>query len=269
MSEWNLAGASIAENYERYLVPAIFAPMATDLVRIVDIQPGDRVLDVACGTGAVARQAAKQVGPSGSVAGIDMLPDMLDQARASQTDPPIEWQQGTADAIPFPDGSFTVVLCQHGMQFFPDKLAALKEMNRVLAPDGKLGVLVLQDISRTPALTALADSLNNNLGPAPAAFVRMVGAMGDEDELRRLVEGAGFREIRLERVTENISFPSPEDFVRQYLISTPLAANPAVSEAEESARERVVTDFRTKLQAYESEDGWSVPAENYVVTARK
>ena len=269
MSEWQIASGSIAENYERFLVPTIFAPIAADLLDAVDVRPGDSVLDVACGTGAVARQAAQRVGPAGRVAGIDMLPDMLAQARALKTDPPIEWQQAMADDIPFPDDTFTVVVCQHGLQFFPDRAAALCEMHRVLAPNGKLGLMVLDDISRTPALTALAESLNRNLGPAPAAFVQMIGAMGDEAELRRLVDDSGFRDVRLQRLTENIEFPSPEDFVRQYLVSTPLAANPVVSGADETVRARVESDVRAQLTSYKSGDRWSMRAENYLVTARK
>lgn len=270
MSEWNLGGASIAENYERYLVPAIFAPIAADLLDIVSPQLGDSVLDVACGTGVVARRATQLVGPSGQVVGVDMLADMLDQAQAlPATDPPVEWRQAAADDLPFPDDSFNVVLCQHGLQFFPDKAAALREMVRVLAPNGKLGLLVLEDISRMQPLTALKEALASNIGPEPASFVQVVGSMGDEAELRHLVEEAGFREVRVRGLTKDVEFPSPEEFLRQYLVSTPLAASPSVSQADESVRRKVESDLRSRLEPHQAGEGWAFPASNYLATARK
>lgn len=269
-SDWDIAGGSIAENYERYLVPTIFAPMAVDLLDVVEPGAGDHILDVACGTGIVARLAAERVGPAGGVVGLDFLPDMLDYARSQPTtDPPVEWEHASADDMPFPDEAFTIVLCQHGLQFFPDKPTALGEMRRVMAPGGKLGLTVLRDISRTPALMALAEALTRNIGPAPAAFVRMVGSLGDEAELRGLVEGAGLHEVAVETVTKDLHFPSPKDFVRQYLLSTPLAANPLVSHADEAVRVKVETDVRSQLMPYTGDDGLVFPAETYVVTARK
>ena len=269
-SDWDIAGGSIAENYERYLVPTIFAPMAVDLLDVVEPGAGDHILDVACGTGIVARLAAERVGPTGGVVGLDFLPDMLDYARSQPTtDPPVEWEHASADDMPFPDEAFTIVLCQHGLQFFPDKPTALGEMHRVMAPGGKLGLTVLRDISRAPGLMALAEALTRNIGPAPAAFVRMVGSLDDEAELRGLVEGAGLHEVAVETVTKDLHFPSPNDFVRQYLLSTPLAASPLVSHADEAVRVNVETDVRSQLMPYTGDDGLVFPAETYVVTARK
>lgn len=268
-SDWDIGDASIAENYERYLVPTIFAPIAIDFLHAVGVRPGDHVLDVACGTGIVARLAADRVGPTGRVVGLDLLPDMLDCARSlPQTDPPVEWEHAGADNMPFPDAAFTAVLCQQSLQFFPDKLAALREMRRVTAPGGKLGLNVLCDISRTPAMMALAQALTRNIGPGPAAFVHMVGALGNEAELRGLVEEAGFHEVALETVQKNIKFPSPEEFVRQYLISTPLAFDPSVRQADEAIRAAVAEEVRSKLAPYMSERGMTAPAQIYFVTAR-
>ena len=100
-------------NYERFFVSAIGSPLATDLVRVAALRPGERVLDVACGTGVVARLAAKQVGATGTVAGLDVNPGMLAVAR-SATPPgmPIEWHQASAEAMQLPDATFDVVLCQ-------------------------------------------------------------------------------------------------------------------------------------------------------------
>jgi ubiquinone/menaquinone biosynthesis C-methylase UbiE len=269
-SDWDIRGGSVAGNYERYLVPAIFAPIAVDFLNIVKPRSGDHVLDVACGTGIVARLAAERVGTTGRVVGLDFLPDMLNQARSlPKADPPVEWEHASADKMPFSHEAFTLVLCQQSLPFFPDKPGALREMHRVTAPGGKLGLNVLSNISRTPAMVALAEALARNIGPEPAAFVRLVGSLCDKSELRDLVEGAGFHDFAIQTVTEELSFPSPEEFVRQYLVSTPLAANESVKQADETARAAVVQEVRSELAPYVDDRGTALPAEIYVVTARK
>src|SRR5262245_6199314 len=107
-------------------------PRLADAVRI---RPGERVLDVACGTGVLARQAASRVGSEGSVAGVDPSPGML--AVAKRLAPAIAWRQGTAEALPFEDGSFDAVVSQFGMMFFADRGRAIREMLRVLIPGGR------------------------------------------------------------------------------------------------------------------------------------
>src|SRR5690606_30574041 len=132
-------GRNPPANYERFFVPAIGAPVATDLIRHAALRQGERVLDVACGTGVAARLASQQVGARGTVAGLDVHPGMLAVAR-SATPPgtPIEWHEASAEAMPFPDASFDVVLCQMGLQFMRDQQAALREMRRVLVRGGRL-----------------------------------------------------------------------------------------------------------------------------------
>ncbi|NIX00730.1 MAG: methyltransferase domain-containing protein, partial [Phycisphaerae bacterium] len=131
-------GGNAPENYERYFVPAIGAPVADDLIEVAALRPDERVLDVACGTGVVTGMASELVGDGGVVAGLDVNPGMLAVARATTpSDATIEWHEASAEAMPFPDGSFDAVLCQMGIQFIPDKDAALSEMRRVLAPGGR------------------------------------------------------------------------------------------------------------------------------------
>src|SRR5712664_1454339 len=120
-SAWNDYGGSGPEIYERHMVPAIFGPWAVDLVKLAALIPGERVLDVACGTGIVARLAAERVGPMGRVIGLDLNAGMLTVARsASAGTENIEWREGNATALPFADKTFELVLCQQGLQFFPD-----------------------------------------------------------------------------------------------------------------------------------------------------
>jgi SAM-dependent methyltransferase len=146
-----------AETYENYFVPAMFHPWAAILLRHAAPKLGERVLDVACGTGVVARMAAPLVGPNGQVVGLDMNPAMLAVARQlpAPSGATITWQDGNAMAPPFTDGAFDLVLCQHGLQFFPDRSVAIGEMRRVLAPRGRALAIVLQTLARHPVYEAL------------------------------------------------------------------------------------------------------------------
>ena len=154
-----------AETYERYFVPAMFLPWATILLRHAAPRSRDRVLDVTCGTGIVARQAAPLVGAKGQVVALDMNPAMLAVGRAlpAPSGATISWQEGNAVALPCPDGTFDVVLCQHGLQFVPDRATAVREMRRVLAPGGRASVIVLQALSRHPVFEALMGSVASHL----------------------------------------------------------------------------------------------------------
>jgi ubiquinone/menaquinone biosynthesis C-methylase UbiE len=131
---WGNASVA-ADRYERALVPALFEPWADVLLDIAGVGQGDRVLDVACGTGVVARSAARRVGSGGHVCGLDVNEDMLAIARS--TNPDIEWRQAGSSRTGLPDASFDAAFCQQGLQFFPDRLGALREIHRVLAPGGR------------------------------------------------------------------------------------------------------------------------------------
>lgn len=235
-------GGTAPENYERYFVPAIGAPLARDLIEVAALRPDDRVLDVACGTGVVTRLAAERVGDEGSVAGSDVNPGMLAVARASA--PPgaaITWYESGAEAMPLADGAFDVVLCQMGLQFFSNKPAALREMARVLAPGGRL---VLSVPGPTPELfSIMADGLSRHAGPEVASFVRVVFSLHDAGELRHLLDGAGFRHVEVQAAPRTLRLPPPEEFLWQYLHSTPMAEAVAkLGEESRDALERLVCD---------------------------
>ena len=136
---------SVPDGYERYLVPAVFEPWGEVLLDVVGIAPGSRVLDIASGTGVLARAAARRAGGGGLVVASDVSGPMLARAAivgAPDRAAPIEYRDASADALPFDDGSFDVVLCQQGLQFFPARAAAVGEMRRVLRPGGVAGVAV-------------------------------------------------------------------------------------------------------------------------------
>lgn len=221
---------STAENYERYFVPAIGAPLAADLVELAAPCPGERVLDVACGSGVVARRALARVGDGGQVVGTDINAGMLTVARAAV--PGCEWREASAENLPFVDDAFDVVLCQLGLQFFTDKLAAARELRRVLVPGGRLFVSVP---GPTPGLFAeLEDALARKLGSDASAFVRAVFCFHDPDELRNLFGDAGFEQVTVRSNVKTLRLSAPEHFLWQYVHSTPLGG--AVAQLDEEGR---------------------------------
>jgi ubiquinone/menaquinone biosynthesis C-methylase UbiE len=240
-------GGSATENYEKYFVPSIGGPIANDLIEVAALRPGERVLDVACGTGVVARLAAQRVGTAGRVAGLDVNPGMLAVARAvAPTDVAIAWYETSAEAMPLPDASFDVVLCQMGLQFMANKLEALREMLRVLAPGGRIALVVPGPTP--PIFAAMADGLAHHLDPSVAPFVHAVFSLHDADGLRRLIEQAGFRGIDVRVSTKSLRLPPPTEFLWQYLHSTPLAS--AVAQLDEHHRAALERDVCAKWQEF-------------------
>ena len=258
-------GRSVPENYERYFVPAIGAPLANDLVEIAALRPGERVLDVACGTGVVARLASQKVGAAGSVAGLDINPGMLAVARS--TTPPgmaIDWHETSAEAMPLSDASFDVVLCQMGLQFVPDKIAALREMRRVLAPHGRL---ILNVPGPTPPLfLILAEALADHIGAEAAGFVNQVFSLHDAEQLENLISGAGFRDVSVQAGTRSLRLPPPEEFLWQYVQSTPLAG--AVAQANHELRASLERDVAAKWQELVKDQALMLQVRMVVATAR-
>ncbi|MEN8145659.1 MAG: methyltransferase domain-containing protein [Gemmatimonadota bacterium] len=222
-------GANPAENYERFFVPSIGEPLAKELVSRAGVRPTDRVLDVACGTGIVARLLSEVVDAGGAVTGLDPNGSMLAVART--VTPPragIKWYQAPAEDMPLAPESFDVVLCQMGLQFMGDRPAALAEMHRVLKGDGRLLLSVPGPI--TGVFAALASAMERHVGPRAAQFVSQVFSLHDVDELERLMREAGFLEVVVEATSHVLELPPPRQFLRQYIHSTPLAA--VVSEVD-------------------------------------
>jgi SAM-dependent methyltransferase len=265
---WQQVGGSAAEAYERRLVPAIFAPWASKLVELARVGPGERVLDVACGTGVVTRLAAARVGGAGRLVGLDVSPAMLAVARSLPVveGAPIEWLEASALDAPLPAAAFDVVLCQHGLQQFADGAAALREMRRVLAPGGRLAASVWSRIEASPGMAALVTALERHVGSAAANNRRAPFALGDAGALRDLVVGAGWRDVSVRTLVETARFPSPEALVEAQLAATPLATLGALTEA---ARRAVTRDVRAALQAYLSHGEVALPMEAHLVLARR
>ena len=234
MISFETSRGNAAANYERYFVPAIGAPLADDLVAAAALAEGARVVDVACGTGVVTRLAADRVGADGTVAGVDVNPGMLSVARAaSPRNTTIEWYEANAEALPLADETFDVALCQLGLQFVAEKAAALREMRRVLRPAGRLFFNVP---GPTPALFAVLEAtLARHVGREAGAFMQAVFSLHDASEIRDLLTDAGFADADVRVSEKTLRLPPPEDFVWQYVHSTPLAGAVVDLDSEQRA----------------------------------
>jgi len=222
---WQLGG-NAPEVYETELVPALFGPWAPLLVAKAALREGERVLDVACGTGVVTRLAAEQVGTGDHVVGVDLNPGMLARARAASVPQGtvVEWREADAGALPFSAASFDAVFCQLGLQYFPDRQQAAREMYCVLKPGGRLVVLVWRALAHSPGFAALAATLERHVSTAAAAVMRAPFVFGDAtDELRGLLVQAGFRTVRVGADVRMVRFASPAALVRHQVAGSPLA----------------------------------------------
>jgi len=180
-----------AECYESAFVPAFFAQWAPILCEAAGVGPGQRLLDVACGTGIVARTAAGLVAPDGLVVGLDLNEAMLTVAR--RVSPGIEFHQGDAAALPFPAGSFDVVACQLALMFFPDRAQALAEMARVVTPGGTVAVVVPSRLDAQVAFAPFVDLAGRHAGPEAMSLLSAYFVCGDLNGLTGLIESAGLR----------------------------------------------------------------------------
>ena len=249
-----------AETYERYMVPPLFAPSAELLVDAAAPAAGERVLDVGCGTGIAARCASRRLGGrAAAVVGLDASPPMLAVARAESERAAldVDWREGRAEALPFPDASVDLALCQFALMFFEDRPRALAEMRRVLAPGGRVAVHVFQEIGRHPFYEALDRSIERHLG---TSAVRAIFALGDREGLRALLAGAGFERVTTDARAVTSRFPSPADFLAGE-IDVDTASIPAMQALDAAARAALtaaIRDDMAKPLADATEGDWVV-----------
>ncbi|MDH3601150.1 MAG: class I SAM-dependent methyltransferase [Candidatus Tectomicrobia bacterium] len=256
-----------AEAYEHYLVPSLFGLWAPDVVELANLRAGDHVLDVACGTGTATRLAAAYVTTAGRVVGLDLDPGMLEVARAlpASVGAAVEWRRGNALELPFDDNTFDAVLCLQGLQFFPDRVAGLAEMRRVLKSTGRLAVSVWSSLEYCKGHDALARALERQ--QVDAGAVRRPFSLGDAEELRAIVFEVGFRDVELRTVTKLARFASPKHFVDSIAAGAPSSRH-ALTQVPEQAQSMLVEDVSATLQPYLDEDGVAIPVESHLLRAQ-
>src|SRR5947209_99217 len=267
--DWSAQGGSGPQIYQEVLVAAMFAPFADRLVEAAGVTAGKRVLDVACGTGAVSRAAARRAGSTGAVTGVDLGPPMLEVARSQphqQDAAPIVYLEGSADAPPVPAGSFDVATCQQGLQFFPDRAAALGAIREALRPGGTLAVATWTDLEGSPLWSALAATLGRHVSEDAASMMRSPWALADLDELEGLVRDAGFSGVQGTRECLEASFPSGPEIAGRILMAGPVGTLFAAAPA--AAQDAVAADIAETLAPLRRADGTAaVPITTNVVLA--
>jgi SAM-dependent methyltransferase len=242
-----------ATSYQDQLVPALMELWAPRVAEAAGIRPGHRVLDVACGTGVLARAAASRAGPTGSVTGLDLDSGML--AVAARLSPTLRWQQGTAEALPFPDQSFEAVVSQFGLMFFPAPAVAFREMMRVLAPGGRLAVAVWASLADTPAYAAEVTLVERLAGAAAADALRAPFVLGEEGRLAELCVAAGITGATVELQRGQGVFPS----IRNMLEADLRGWLPLLGIVlEENLIEEIVRQAEVVLRPFVTDDGTSV-----------
>lgn len=195
-----------AAGYEDLLVPALFQQWTERVLDAAQIRSGDRVLDVACGTGALAREVAGRVGASGSTSGLDPGPGMI--AVAERLAPSVEWRRGAAESLPFKDASFDAVVSQFGLMFFADRRKALEEMLRVLTSGGRLAVAVWDSLENIPAYAEEVALLSRMAGENAANAVRAPFVLGARADLMKLFKEAAVSSVAIATYTGTARFPS-------------------------------------------------------------
>ena len=258
---------SFPEAYEQALVGPLFQPWAELTVRQMDLGPGDRVLDIACGTGIVARLAKEAVGDQGVVVGVDLSPPMIAVARRSAL--AIDWREGDAGALPLQPGeTFDVVFCQQGLQFFPDRAAAVREMHRALARAGRVAVSTWRPDTEFPFLYTLRKIAESHIGPIDDRR----HSLGERGALESLFQAAGFRDIVCSTVTRTIRFADGSAFIRLNALALVgmSAASKSMSEAErEEALSAIVRSSTEAARSSTDASGLAYELATNLLTASK
>ncbi|MHC5065107.1 MAG: class I SAM-dependent methyltransferase [Planctomycetota bacterium] len=253
------------EAYERYMVPIHCHDLAEDLLERVHLQAGERVLDVACGTGIVARYAAPRVGALGQVLGVELNPAMLEVARrAAAFFDQVEFREGSALELPVENGEFDVALCQQAIMFIPDRELAIREMFRALEPGGRVGLNVFRSLEHIPAFVALVAALEKHGSSTAADFMRAPFVMESVAQMRGLFEQAGFRDIEVIIRVGHQRYPSLAHMVRYETLNIP---EPEIQ--TEAVQQALTREMEVLAKAQVDDQGVVFPVQQFVVTARR
>ncbi|MCP5082176.1 MAG: class I SAM-dependent methyltransferase [Alphaproteobacteria bacterium] len=254
---------SAADVYDEFFVPSLFQQWAAPVVEAAGVRSGHAVLDVACGTGVLACEAAARTGQEGSVVGLDVNEGMLAVAR--RTKPDIRWQNGRAEELPFADAAFDAVISQFGLMFFEDRVAALREMWRVLRPGGGLAVAVWDRMDTSPGYAAMEQLLQRLFGDTAALALQAPFNLGDTALLPPLFSEAGIANVQLQTQTGTARFPSLSAWVHTDVKGWTLAG--LIDEAQYQVLQN---EAQTALAAFVQKDGTvAFDAPAHIVSAVK
>jgi ubiquinone/menaquinone biosynthesis C-methylase UbiE len=261
---------SPAEVYEDFLVRWQFRPWTAVLLAEAAIRPGERILDLATGTGIVAREAAPFVGERGRLVALDINPAMMavGQSVPEPAGASIEWLEGDAAALPLPDAAFDAVLCQQGLQYFADRPAAAAEMRRVLVSGGRALLVVWRALAHNPVQEALNAAGQCRVGVAPLATAF---GLGEACEVESLFESAGFTDVTVTGRELVVVFPSRAEFARR-MVESVAHVVPELAELDALQRAELASsideDTRMSLQLHAWGGGLACPMAAHLIQAR-
>lgn len=255
-----------AQAYELYNVTRVSSSFAKAMCEKVPLYAGDRLLDAACGTGIVTRVALERYEHLASIIGTDFNEKMLEVARASApiTEIPIEWRQGDLCDLPFPNDSFDIVLCGQGLQFVPDKSAALGHIRRVLTLEGRLAFSVWS--KPWPLAAVSSDAITRHINKEAGAGMLAPYALADRDALVQLVDHAGFKSIEISDLSITIRWPATLEGMKEHMI-TIIGRSPFASEIT-AAQTLIIEDIMLSMKSYREGDEFVMPGNAHLVQAR-
>jgi SAM-dependent methyltransferase len=269
--DWAAHAGDGAAQYGDFLVPAVFAPFAEDLLDAAGVEPGAAVLDVASGTGAVSRAAARRAGASGRVTGVDLSAAMAVVADSVAREPgaaPIEYLVAPADELPVVPAAYDVALCQQGLQFFPDRVAALSAMRAALRPGGRLAVATWVLPDDTSPWTVLADAFDRHIGAEAAERMLSPYALSSGVDLRRAVEAAGFADVAVDTRTREVRFAERGELPLGVIKASPLAQTFADAPSEQ--QDAILASAADALSGYAGDgDEVRFPMTTNIATASR
>jgi len=268
MSEKNTfdLSADAAEAYQRQKVPALFAPMAEATINAVSIPKQAEVLDIACGTGAIARAVAARLTEPSRIVGTDLNSAMIDVARSNSPDGPhsFEWVSAPADDLPFNDATFSLSFCQQGLQFFPDKPAALTEVHRVLKHNGRLILTCWAAIP--PFFTTIAEVLGRHLDETAAAKAIHPFIWNDGGKISQLMADAGFERKPPAALPVFRRMPATLEAVRDELLASP---NETVFRAAgDAAQEIICSEILADVETFRDGEILAMPQQAHLFDVR-
>ena len=266
MRETYQLGGGAAAIYEEQKVPAIFAPLAEATLDVVPLFGDDSILDVACGTGIVARKARARIGPSARIVGVDLNEAMIDAARnlTDANSRSCEWHTADVTKLPFEDGTFSVAFCQQGLQFFPDRELALREIERVLRPGGRIALTVWSEASAL--FEALAESLRRHVNDEVAERSLAPFTHNGGDVLDSVLSKLGFIDVSAQILTVDRVLSDPESAIPKEIMGNPVG--PAVAECGDAVMERIVDEVIEALTDYRRGARFVFPTRTHLIQAK-
>ena len=268
MTQETPSDTTAAEAYERNIVPAFMLPLMKTVFDTAAPRPGEHVLDVACGTGLVARLAAPLVAPGGSVTSLDLDPAMIAVGRGLVESPSsvnIAWHCASALSMPFDNATYDLAFCLNGLQFLPDHAAGLAEMRRVMRSGARLMVTVLSSVDRCRGHSLVLRGLERR-GVDPTAMLKAF-ALGDVGKLEALARGAGFRAVSVRAIPAIVRFPSARHFVDALAVGA-VATRHALSRLPGQQREEFLREMDQEFRPYASDAGIATPQEQLMMVTR-